>query len=143
MNTRQAQHLLADAGKLVQLSATFTARYGRHYELRPDSPEDAWKLYDAIQAIQAEIVAGLDDILMMKPHHRCGKWWERHDVIDLSTAQAISHEVSNLIACCAAHEANAPGSTAWSYAIQNAQLAIAGMLHPAAIQVGEAAREAS
>ncbi len=140
MKTHQARHLLEDAGKLVHHIAVFATCYGRHYELCPGSPDDAWALYETIQAIQAEIAAGLDEILWMRPHHRCGEWWERQDVMDVSTAQAISYEVSHLIACCAAHEAKAPGSTA---AIQNAQLAIAGMLHPAAIQVGEAAREAS
>lgn len=126
--------ILEKTGKLVELTATFHALYGKDYRLKPGSPQEAWALYDSIYRTQVEIANLLDSYMIDAPHYRYGQWWERLDVMDVSIAQELLCEVSHLIACMAHHEVQQP-ETDYSYVIHRSQSAIAGMLHPAALQV--------
>lgn len=134
MNSQHAIRIANEVAKLISMSAAFQATYGRQYRLKPGSTADAWSLYDAAQQQQIRVAAMLDSEALNAPHNSLNKWWERQDVIDLPTAYKLMDEVTRLIACCAYFEVEAEEKE-WSYTAFATQCVIAGMLHPAAIQV--------
>lgn len=149
MNTANARTILAETARLVELTATFEARYGKNYRMSANSPTDAWKLHHAILDTQHIIAHLLDPHIIENPHSRYGKWWERHDVMEASMAQQLIAEVAHLIAVVAHYEVNEQdGKATWSHALNTTQGAIAGMLHPQAFVIAgalspEAQRNAS
>ena len=134
MNTATALEIAAHAAHLVQLCATFQAQYGRHYTLKPGSSTEAWSLYNQIHNQQIAIARLLDQKAVETPHHGGHRWWEREDLLDVCNAKTLMQQASNLIATCAYFEAETQ-ETDWSYAIYCAESTIAGLLHPAALQV--------
>lgn len=131
MEATTALQLAQKISELVQQCASFQAKFGRYYTLKPGSPAEAWAMYHDILGKQVEIAAMLDQTTLDLPHTTPNQWWKRHDVIDLSIAKTLMQQVSHLIATCAYHEANID-LTDWSYAVFAAQVSIAGMLHPTA-----------
>lgn len=125
MNTDTAKTILHNAGTLMELTATFEARYHKTYVMRPGSPEDAWKLHEAIQNTQIAIGRLLTLTALETPIMAHGVWWERQDVMDTSIAGAIIAQAGRLIACSAYHVEE---DTDWSYASLNIQRSIAGLL---------------
>lgn len=139
MNTANARTILAETARLVELTATFEARYGKNYRMSATSPTDAWKLHHAILDTQHIIAHLLDPNVIENPHNRYGKWWERHDVMEASMAQQLIAEVAHLIAVVAHYETNEQdGKATWSHALTTTQRAIAGMLHPQAFVIAGA-----
>ncbi len=134
MNSLHAIRIANEVTQLISLSAAFQAAYGRQYRLKPGSSTAAWSLYDAAQQQQVRIATMLDSEALNAPHLSLNKWWDRQDVIDLPTVYSLMDEVTHLIACCAYFEIDA-GEKERSYTAFVIQCVIAGMLHPAAIQV--------
>ncbi len=124
----------AHAAQLVQHCATFQALYGRYYNLKPGSSQEAWALYDAILAEQVAIAQRLDPQAVENPHQTYESWWERQDIMDLSLAKTLMQQVAHLIATTAYFEAE-PHDNEWSYAIYCAESTVSGLLHPAARQM--------
>lgn len=139
MNTQNAQKLLTTAARLVELTATFKAQYGQDYGA--GMPDEAWKLYQAILHHQAQIARMLDAHVhrIEALHHPHGEWWKRRDVMNTATAQAVVEQASHLIACCARISVRQAEDDKidWSYAIHATQVVIAGMLHPASLQLAQ------
>jgi hypothetical protein len=131
MEGTTALALAQKISELVQQCASFQAKYGRYYTLKPGSPAEAWAMYHDILGKQVEIAVMLDANTLDMPHTTPDQWWKRHDVIDLTMAKTLMQQVSHLIATCAYHEADID-PTDWSYAVYSAQASIAGMLHPSA-----------
>jgi hypothetical protein len=117
--------------ELVQQCASFQAKFGRYYTLKPGSPAEAWAMYHDIIGKQVEIASLLDAKILDMPQTSPDQWWKRHDVIDLAMVKTLMQQVSHLIATCAYHEAELE-PTDWSYAVYSAQASIANMLHPSA-----------
>ncbi|MBC8171567.1 MAG: hypothetical protein H7X77_07830 [Anaerolineae bacterium] len=134
MKTATALEIAAHTARLVQLCATFQAQYGRHYTLKPGSSAEVWSLYNQIHNQQIAIAQLLSQKAVETPHDGGHRWWEHEDMIDLSNAKALMQQVTHLIATCAYFEAETH-ETDWSYAIYCAESTIAGLLHPAALQV--------
>jgi hypothetical protein len=134
MRTEVALELTQNVAQLVELTATFQAKYGRHYTLKPGSPAEAWALYNQIFNQQATIAQMLDTRALQMPQEGYDKWWERQDAMDLSIAKTLIQHSSHLIATVAYFNAEAH-ETDWSYAVYCAESAVAGLLHPSAIQV--------
>jgi hypothetical protein len=134
MNTAIAREIAAKSAQLVALTAEFEATYGKNYTLKPGSPQDAWDLYDAVFQTESSLASLLDSAALLNPHHRYGKWWDRVETMETAIAQQLMLEARHLIARCAHHHVNQPDSD-WSYAIQTAQCAIAGMMRPASLQL--------
>jgi len=133
MDTKAALCLSQQMGQLIHLCAGFQAIFGRGYRLKPDSPRAAWMTHEAILRQQVSIAESLDPAALHQPRKIINKWWERLDVPDLSSVTELMSETSRLIATCTYVEADP--SADWSYAILCAQTVIAGMLHPAAVQI--------
>lgn len=134
MDIITANQMMNEAGKLVELAATFQVHYGRGAQLRPGSPDAEWKLYNDILNVQSRIARMIDEGCLEAPHHKVGTWWKRQDVIDVATAQAVIQEIGGLIARCA-YVASEDGNERLCYALQVSQATIAGMLHPASLQI--------
>jgi hypothetical protein len=128
-----AQHV----AQLVQLTATFQAKYGRHYRLKPGSTPEAWALYTAIFNEQINVARCLSLKSLEMPNDSYDKWWEREDTMDLSVAKTLMQHSAHLIATVSYFEAETQ-ETDWSYAVFCAESTIAGMLQPAALQVAQA-----
>jgi hypothetical protein len=131
MEGATALALAQKISELVQQCASFQAKYGRYYTLKPGSPTEAWALYHDILGKQVEIAAMLDGNTLELQQSTLDQWWKRHDVIDLSIAKTLMQQVSHLIATCAYHDAETE-PTDYSYAVFSAQASIANMLHPSA-----------
>jgi hypothetical protein len=134
MNTNTVRQLIDEIANLAERVATFQARYGRNYTLKPGSPEEAWDLYNAIQDGQSIIAGMLEDDPRQNPHYRYGRWWERHEVLDTGVAQDLLAEAGHLLAHCAYASADAD-RTDYHYVMYTSQCNIAGMLHPVALQI--------
>jgi len=134
MDVITAREVMVEASCLVEQSAKFQALYGRYYQLKPGSPEDAWTRYQLILTRQSRIAQLLDSGSLEDTHRRCGEWWTREDVIDTGVLKELMTEIGHLLACCAYFEVETHGKN-WSYAVQLSQRAIAGMLHPTSLQV--------
>lgn len=141
MNSQLACEVAAKVAELTHLCASFQAKYGRYYSLKPGSSPEAWALYNAIFNKQVEIAQRLEPQAIEKVNERRNQWWQRQDAIDLSITSEIMHEVSQLIATCAYFEAETQ-ETNWSYAVYCLQVSIAERLHPAARQTALASLEA-
>lgn len=131
MKGSRALILAQKISELIQQCASFQARFGRYYMLKPGSPAESWAMYHEILGQQVQIAALLDVCSVESPQATLDQWWDRHDVIDLSVAKTMMQQVSHLIATCAYHEAEVE-ATDWSYAVYCAQASIAGLLHPSA-----------
>jgi hypothetical protein len=136
MRTDIALELAQNVAHLVKLTAAFQAKYGRHYVLKPGSSSEAWTLYNQIFDEQVTIARMLDKRALEMPHETYTKWWERQDTMDLSVAKTLMQHISHLIATVTYFEAETQ-ETDWSYAILCAESAIAGLLHPSALQVAQ------
>ncbi|HEX2621829.1 MAG TPA: hypothetical protein VHL11_16845 [Phototrophicaceae bacterium] len=134
MKTHTALEIAAHTAALVQLCAAFQAQYGRYCTLKPGSSPEAWSLYNEITNRQIAIGQLLDEKAVETPNNSFARWWEHQDVMDLSNAKTLMQQVSHLIATCAYFEAETH-ETDWSYAIYCAESTIAGLIHPAALQV--------
>lgn len=128
MNVVAARNIAQHVASLAEQVATFTALYGAHYRLSPDSPHQAWTLYRQIMASQAEIASKLDGEALQTPYSRYGEWWKRQDVMDSALVNELASEVFSLIGRCAyvsaAHSSRSFGSDLVL------QRSIAGILHP-------------
>lgn len=134
MNTQTAQQILLKAAHLVELAATFQAHYGNDYRLKPGSPQGAWALYDEMVEVQSTIARLLSPTVLENHHTRYGKWWERQDTMNTGIAYALVQECSLLIACSV--HADLVDEDKISYAVEAVQASIAGILHPASLQIG-------
>ncbi len=135
MDLHKARQLAHEATRLIEYAASFYAQFGAEYRMKPGSPDEAWALDDAIRAQQVAIAQLLDDEVLEQPFRRCGAWWAKADTIPPAITREIGLEAFNLIGCCAYQLAD-PDNTSWSPVVQIKQAAIAGMLHPAAVQLG-------
>lgn len=136
MNISNAHMILVHTARLVELAATFEARYGSHYTLKPGSPDDAWTLYHKIFDLQCIIARSLNTLPSDSLQHKHGEWWKRQDVLDTKTAEAIACTAAHLIACTASYmEYDQHSTEDWSYAMRNTCNVIAGLLHPNALQI--------
>ncbi|MFW5749057.1 MAG: hypothetical protein ACOCYT_05535 [Chloroflexota bacterium] len=136
MNTSVARTILNEAARLVELTATFQAYYGRGFKMSRNNPQPVWDQYNAIMDTQSIIANLLDPDALKEAHHRFGRWWERQDVMDAAMAQQLINEVSRLIASTAhveSHQATDEDALCWG--IKSTQRAIAGMLHPESYRV--------
>ncbi|MEQ8674563.1 MAG: hypothetical protein RLP44_23835 [Aggregatilineales bacterium] len=138
MDMNTANQMMNEAGKLVELSAIFQVNYGRGAQLKPGSPEDEWTLYNLILNVQSRIARMMDETCLEANHHKFGAWWKRQDVMDVATAQAVIQEIGTLIARCAYLQTDSENMTQTEqlcYALNVTQSTIAGMLHPASLQI--------
>ncbi len=130
MKGTAALALAQKVSELIQLCASFQAKYGRYYTQDNSNNEDACILCEQILVCQIEIAALLDLSTLEAQKTGGDEWWKRHDVIDLSVAKTMMQQVSHLIASCAYQEAEAGGTV--SHAVRSAQASIAALLHPSA-----------
>jgi hypothetical protein len=142
MKTAMACEILNEAARLLELTATFQARYGKQYRLKAGSPQEAWTLYDDISEMQTRVAALLDPQALEDSNSRYGHWWERMDVMDVNTAQMLVEEVGALISCCAYSDVKSP-ETSLTYMVLSKQSTIAGFLHPSSRMIAAGEREQS
>ncbi len=133
MNTQTARQIMNEVAQLNELVATFQATFGRSYQVKPNSPQDAQRLQETIFERECAIARLLDSETLMSPHYKVGMWWNRQDVMDMGVIQALVQEVCHLISCCAYFEVEQRGMS-WSYAVNSAQNTIAGLLEPTSLQ---------
>ncbi len=131
MKLKHASKMMKEAGKLIELAATYQSQYGHRARVDATS-EIAWKLYNKMLNIQSRIARLLDDVTLDQPYRKAGAWWEQQDVIDVSTAQRISREVNTLIARCAYQTDDDHQNP---YALLSTQHSIAGLLHPNSLMI--------
>lgn len=134
VNANIATQMMQEAGTLLQLSATYQARYGRYAPLKAGSPQDAWELYEATRHSQSVIARLLDVDALANPYNKVGQWWERQDVIDVGTVRLIIQDITQMLASASYHEAVAH-STGTPHSIDSTQHTIAGMLHPHCVRI--------
>jgi hypothetical protein len=136
MNTTTARNILNEAAHLMELTASFQARYGRAYRISISSPADASDLHNQILDIQSIIANLLDPEALNEAHAPYGQWWQRHDVMEASMAQQLISEISYLITSTAHVCSNqSEGKETMHHAVKMTQRAIAGMLHPDCFKV--------
>lgn len=136
MNLDKARTILNETTRLVELTATFQARYGKDYVMRVGTPQDAWDLHENILDSQAIIANLIEPEIKANPHFRYGKWWERTQVMTNCTAQQLMTEACRLMSVVAHFETkNQEGKSTWSHAVTTTQSAIAGMLHPSSLEI--------
>lgn len=138
MNVVTAREIMAQTALLIEHSAAFQAIYGRYYQLKPGSSEDAWTRYHAVLERQTMIARLLDTDTLENVPHRCGEWWKREDVIDTGVLRVLVAEVANMLMSCACMEAEPTGRDL-SYTIDLSQRTIAGMLHPTTLMLAQSA----
>lgn len=131
MKGTAALALAQKVSELIQLCASFQAKYGRYYSQDKGNNAEACELCDEILTRQIEIAALLDVSTLEAQQAAGDEWWKRHDVIDLSIAKTMMQQVSHLIASCAYQEAET-GTSERSHAVRSAQASIASLLHPSA-----------
>ncbi len=127
MNTNTAKDILSRAAHLMELAATFEARYNANYVMRPGSPNDAWRLHDDIRDAQIEIARLLNPVVLENPSPVHGMWWEHHDVIDTAAVREMITQAGRLVASCAYQQVNTPDAD-WSYATISIEHTISGLL---------------
>ncbi|GAB4319714.1 MAG: hypothetical protein Kow00117_09370 [Phototrophicales bacterium] len=136
INLDKTRVILNEAARLVELTATFQARYGKNYVMHMGTPQDALDLNECILDSQAIIANLIEPEIKVTPHYRYGKWWERSQVMTNCTAQQLMTEACRLMSAVAHFEAkHQQGKATWDHAITTTQSAIAGMLHPSTLQV--------
>lgn len=135
MNSVVAAQIVAGVVRLTELSAVFQAKYGQDYLLKPGSPDEAWKLYRASFEQQAEIARMLDLECLESPFTRYGAWWGRREMVDTGILNELALEAFRLVSYCASYYSLSEGE-ACPLTMRLSQEAIAGMLHPAARQLG-------
>ena len=140
MNTALARHLAAKVAELIEISSIFQSCYGKDYQMKPGSPEQAWDLYNAMMNQQTAIARLLDIDALEEPAQRLPQWWKWQEMMDTGMVAQMAQEAYHLIACCASYEAKPCGSH--SPVISSSQRVIAGMLHPSTrmVAMGEMAR---
>lgn len=131
MKTATALQIAAEAARLAELAARFQAKYGRHYRIHEDEPQEAIALHNDSIAIQRTIAGLLDPNLLAQPLERWGNWWEDMDVLSIALASELAQEANRLISGIVYMEEQ-PVKEDWSYNVNYTQRAIAGMLHPEA-----------
>ncbi len=134
MNTAIARGLAENAARLMDIATRFEVLFGRNYQLKPGSPQEAWDLYQQAYEEQSRIARQLDVEALERPFVRWGQWWERRDMMDTGIINELVAEIFHLISYCACHEANSDEH--FPVTLRLAQEAIAGILHPAARQIG-------
>lgn len=136
MNLDKARTILNETTRLVELTATFQARYGKDYVMRVGTPQEAWQLHETILDSQAIIANLIEPDVKANPHYRYGKWWERGQVMSNCTAQQLMTEACRLMSVVAHFEVKTEeGKATWDHAITTTQSAIVGMLHPSTLEV--------
>lgn len=134
MNTQTAVRIAEKVAELIQMCASFRARFDASGIIRAGSSSQAWELYHAINLKQAEIGELLDTQALYEPYRtRTCAWWQRSDIPDMACGNTMMNETANLIAASAYYEAQ-NRATGHSHAAFSIQSMIAGLLHPAAIQ---------
>jgi hypothetical protein len=131
MNTTLARRIVVEVTALAELCAAFSAHYGRHYQLKPGSPKEAWTLYQEILDRQRVIAGLLDTSALEQPRTAHIRWWEQQDAIDTSVTQELFMEAHQLVIRCVYAEAGAQDT---SPGITCSQAIIAGLLHPNALR---------
>lgn len=134
MNVTIATQMMQEVAHLLQLSATYQARYGRYAPLKPGSSPDAWELYEQTRQSQSLIARLLSVDALNDPHYKAGEWWKRQDVIDVGTVRLLVQDITHLLACTSYHEA-VPQAVGSSHSVDSAQHTIAGMLHPNCLRI--------
>ncbi len=131
MNTHVARNILNEAARLMELTATFQARYGRAYIMTQGAPQAAWQLYNDIMNSQA-LIAGLLDVEALEDSHNpYGQWWTYNDVMTPIMAQHLITEAAQLLSSMAyVQSQQADGKVNAPHAVNMLQRAIAGILHP-------------
>lgn len=136
MNLQKARTIMNEAARLVELTATFQASYGKNYKLDGTTSQDAWTIYDHIMDAQSIIANLLDPVALAEAKPPYGEWWNRCDVMDVSVAQHVIAEIAHLIACVAYEETRtSEGKATMSHAVCTSQRTIAGMLHPRSYEI--------
>ena len=131
MNTTTARLIATRIAELIEFTSIFQTRYGKDYEMKPGSPAEAWRLYQAIFDQQTSIAALLDVASLEIPVYRLPMWWKRQETIDNAIITQMAQEAFHLIACCASYEANPDHQP--SPVILCSQRVIAGALHPSTL----------
>jgi hypothetical protein len=141
MDTSTARQITDKAAELIELTSAFQSRYGKHYRMKPGTPDDIWQFERMIFNQQSALARLLDPDALRNPLHRFPNWWKLHDVLDDGMATQIALEALHLIACCASYAANAPDKP--SPAILCSQRVIAGLLHPSCLLIAQSDLEAA
>lgn len=129
MKTATALQIASESARLAEIAARFQAKYGRHYRIDENEPQEAIALHDDSIAIQRTIAGLLDPNLLTQALERWGNWWEDMDVLSIALAAELSQEANRLISAVVYMEEQ-PTKPDGSYIVQYTQRAIAGMLHP-------------
>ncbi len=132
MEIKTVHHILDEAARLIELTASFQARYGRLYKMNANSPTEAWQLYHDIMQSQAIIASYLDWGVLDDVQSPYGRWWDHADVMEPIMAQQVLTNSAQLLSSVVHAETLNP--TSISYAVHSMQRAIAGVLHPASYQ---------
>jgi hypothetical protein len=131
MNTQIARNILNEAARLMELTATFQARYGKVCTMAQGTPQAAWQLADDILNAQTLIAGLLDVDALEDAHHPYGQWWQHTPVMEPIMARHIITEAAQLLSSAAYIEGQqADGKETSSHVLSRLQRAIAGMLHP-------------
>lgn len=134
MNTVIARRLVENTARLMDIATRFEVKFGRDYQLKPGSPQEAWDLYQQAYEEQCRIAQQLDVEALEHPFIRWGQWWQRQDMIDTGIINELAAEIFHLISYCACQEANS--DVHFPVTLKLAQETIAGVLHPATRQIG-------
>lgn len=128
MEIKTVHTILDEASRLIELTASFQAQYGRAYRMTANSPQEAWQLYHDIMQSQAIIASYLEYGVLDDIQYPYGRWWDHADVMEPIMAQQILTNSAQLLSSAVHAKTLTPNSI--SYAVHSFQRAIAGMLHP-------------
>jgi hypothetical protein len=132
MEIKTVHHILDEAARLIELTASFQAQYGRMYKLNANTPQDARQLYHDIMQSQAIIASYLDNDALNEVQSPYGRWWDHSDVMEPIMAQQILSNSAQLLSSVVHAQTLTP--TSISYVVHAIQRAIAGTLHPDSYQ---------
>lgn len=132
MEIKTVHHILDEAARLIELTASFQAQYGRMYKMTASTSQDAWQLYHDIMQSQAIIASYLDMEALSDVQFPYGRWWDHADVMEPIMAQQVLSNSAQLLSSVVHAKTLSP--TSISYAVHSLQRAIAGVLHPDSYQ---------
>lgn len=135
MDVKTAHLIVAQVASLTELVTRFQALFGSDYRMKPGSPARAWELDEQIRQTQAAIARLLDKQALDNPFIRHGRWWETQDVMNTSLMTELATTAVHLLMYCTCYETR-DDKREYPLTMRLAQETIAGMLHPAARQLG-------
>jgi len=129
MDLRTARDIAKQVTRMAETVTAYYAHFPHDYHLSENSPADAWKLYQKFMERQAKIAMLLDRDAITTPFTRWERWWERCDVMRISTVNELAQETMRLVERAAYLQATGE-STIREEGLRHIQETIAGMLHP-------------